>query len=278
MKMDLALNRFVQKSMTTKAEPRRRESLRRRFRIPQQTARPGAGLTIEGVDARHMLRVLRLKTGDRVMLFDGDGFDYPAIITQTAADRVAVEIEARHRSACESPARIVIAQALLKGPRLDGIVRRLTELGVSRWIPFTCVRSIPQPDPKRVQARQARWRKIVQESMKQCGRSRTMKIDEPVAFADLLLLGKRYDHRILFYEDESTPLEAAVPPAGGENLKVLAVSGPEGGFTSREVEQARSAGFQPAGLGPRILRADTACMTAAVLMQHFFGDLGRKIA
>jgi 16S rRNA (uracil1498-N3)-methyltransferase len=168
-----------------------------------------------------------------------------------------------------------VAQALLKEKKMDRLLRHLCELGISCWTPFTCKRSIPMPGKKRLSNRLERWQKIIQESMKQCQRAMMPQIFETKTFEDLLNFGRNYDLQIIFFENENTSLNALMPTAGQtppENI--LLTVGPEGGFTDGEIDMARAAGFRVAGLGPRILRAETASIAACVLAQYLFGDMG----
>jgi 16S rRNA (uracil1498-N3)-methyltransferase len=168
-----------------------------------------------------------------------------------------------------------VAQALLKEKKMDRLLRHLCELGVTRWIPFICERSVPTPGQKRLSARAQRWNKIVKESCKQCQRSKLPEIINTLTFEDLLDYGQSCDLKIVFYENESATLKslkAPNPPATPR--KILLILGPEGGFSDREIENARAAGCVVAGLGSRILRAETAAIAACTLTQFLYGDLG----
>ena len=232
---------------------------------------------ITGSDARHIKNVLRLKSGDRIELFDGKGFEYKARILSLSPDGVEVSIICSFSSATESPVQIIVAQALLKSRKMDGLVRQLTELGITKWIPFIAKRSVPRPDKKQLSARTERWKKISKEALKQCKRSRIIEIGATASFEDVLNLGKGHDLKIVFWEGESKPVDSALLlPHDGHFNKILVMLGPEGGFTSEEIERARAGGFVTASLGPRILRAETATIAACTLLQYLFGDMGPK--
>jgi 16S rRNA (uracil1498-N3)-methyltransferase len=148
-------------------------------------------------------------------------------------------------------------------------------LGVARWIPFLAARSVPVPDQKRLLGRYERWQKISIEAVKQCGRRRPMAIDPVVPFQTALAQALRYDTKLIFWEKKSgshSPAPARPHPAAN----VFVMVGPEGGFEPEEVELARQAGFSAVGLGPRILRAETATLAAAVLTQYVFGDMAQN--
>ena len=132
-----------------------------------------------------------------------------------------------------------------------------------------------KPDKKRQATRLRRWQKIVQESFKQCGRSILPKISPPVSFEEVLALGQACTLKYIFWENESRPLPQKLgmrPPKTG--YRIIIVLGPEGGFTRQEVEKAKGCSFEVIGLGPRILRAETATLAACTLMQYLYGDLG----
>lgn len=234
-----------------------------------------APIALKGSQLRHIKNVLRLKPGSRICLVDGQGFEHEAVIRRFLTDRVELEITENRPGKKESPVNISVAQALLKEKKMDRLLRHLCELGISCWTPFTCKRSIIMPGKKRLSNRLQRWQKIIQESMKQCQRAMMPQIFETKPFEDLLDFSRNYDLKIIFFENENTSLNALMPTAGQpppENI--LLTLGPEGGFTDGEIDMARAAGFRVAGLGPRILRAETACIAACALAQYLFGDMG----
>jgi len=232
-------------------------------------------VAIDGSEVRHIKRVLRLKPGDAIRLFDGEGFEYEAVIRRFVADRVELNIIQRFAGTKESPVQIAVAQALLKEKKMDRLLRHLCELGLAQWIPFTSERSIPQPGEKRMPARVERWNKIVKESAKQCRRARLPEINKTLAFEEVLDYGRSCDLMVVFYENESASLNSIIlqiaPP---HPQKILMIMGPEGGFSNQEIIMAGAAGCLVAGLGPRILRAETATIAAITLVQSLFGDMG----
>jgi 16S rRNA (uracil1498-N3)-methyltransferase len=230
---------------------------------------------LEDSDAHHLRAVMRLRAGDSIVLFDGSGIEYQARIRTIDSKSVQVELLSQTVSAAESRLELAIAQGLLKEKKMDELIRPLTELGVTRWIPCRAHRCVPVPDSRRMAARHARWQKIGLEALKQCRRSRPMEIDEPVHFESALELAEPYPLKLLFWENESVLIDhsgAEMRPNG-----VFIMIGPEGGFEFEEVEKARAGGFKTVGLGPRILRAETATLTAATLVQFLWGDLGRQV-
>lgn len=233
-----------------------------------------AVVSISGSEARHIKNVLRLKPGDIIRLFDGTGIEYEAAIVHLTAGRVELSITGKVISAVESPIELTIAQGYLKEKKMDSLIRPLCELGMSRWVPFISQRSVPRPDKKRLDARLQRWHKIASESLKQCRRSVLPQISPPLSFDGVLEYGRFCDLRILFWEQEARVFDRnALTESMNPVKQVLIVLGPEGGFAEQEVEKARQLGFTISGLGPRILRAETATIAACTLIQHLFGDL-----
>ena len=232
-------------------------------------------VAIKGTEVRHIRNVLRLKPGDQIRVFDGEGFEYDASIHRFFTDRVEIKIERKFPGTTEPPVQISLAQALLKEKKMDRLLRHLCELGVTRWIPFVSERSVPKPGQKRLPGRVQRWNKIVRESCKQCRRSKLPAINEILTLKDVLDYGSTCDLKIIFYENESAKLKSimATHPTVTPR-KILLILGPEGGFSNQEVENARTAGCVVAGLGARILRAETAAIAACTLTQYLFGDMG----
>ena len=251
----------------------------RRFFI-QTPPTQGAHVTLTGGDARHLTTVLRLAPGDRILLLDGRGGEYEAELLAAQPDDVRLEVLSHREAREESGARITIAQGFLKDRKMDPLVRHYTELGIHRWYPLMAERSIPNPDAKRLAKRAERWEKISRESLKQCRRGMAMEISPPLTFADMLKEAEPYDLKLFFWENASIPLtrdllpprDAESPTGGGR--RILVALGPEGGFSEREALLAEESGFVACTLGPRILRAETASIASATLVQFLFGDMG----
>ena len=194
-----------------------------------------------------------------------------------SARKVDVEIQRKRKAALNYGVQITVAQAFLKEKKMDDLVRKLCELGVARWIPFFSQRSIARPDKRRLAGRTQRWRRIATEALKQCRRIDTPEIGEALSFESVLDFSKSCDLKILFWENETNPLSQNFGSDRQPAIeKILVMLGPEGGFTKHEVERAENCGFVVAGLGPRILRADTATLAACTLVQYLFGDMGAR--
>ena len=230
-------------------------------------------VTIDGDEARHMGKVLRLKPGMTVGLSDGCGMQGEARIRTLTRDRVVLEVLRRFPSQREPSGELVVAQALLKDQKMDLLLRQLTELGMTRWLPFISERSVPQPDERRQASRAARWARIAREAVKQCRRGRIPELSPVGRLDNVLREAPRFDTRILFWEGARHALPMVADSDPGGIRRILVIVGPEGGFSDGEAASAEQAGFRLATLGPRILRAETATVAACSLVQHLYGDL-----
>lgn len=221
-------------------------------------------VTLTADEARHLREVLRLKPGDPVSVFDGEGKEFRARVAQARRESAELELDEQIEPARpESPLEITLAVALLKGEKFDLVVQKATELGVTKIVPLmTRFADIKLRDENDAGKRVARWQRIALEAAKQSGRAVVPEVSVPVAVSSL------FNERCLLFSER-----------GGEELKpiekeqITAIIGSEGGWADEELEQARAAGAQIVTLGGRILRAETAAITATALLQHRFGDL-----
>ena len=241
----------------------------------QDKAGIGQEGVIGGTDARHICTVLRMKPGDTLVIFDGAGHDYEAEIKTVSPDRVRVSPVKQIHTTMDSPVKITFAQAMLKVKKMDVLARQITELGITRWVPFFSERSIPLPSRAKLPARLERWRTIIIESMKQCQRSRLTELNNIVSFDAALEIGKSDDLKLIFWEEETRPLPEVLGSVPDNCERIFAIIGPEGGFSAAEIEKAASLGYQSVSLGPRVLKAETAALSVCTLMQYLFGDMGK---
>jgi 16S rRNA (uracil1498-N3)-methyltransferase len=230
-------------------------------------------VTLADEDHRYLVRVLRLELGDLVTLFDGRVGEADARITRIGPRAVELRVEARRQlGAPERPALILI-QALTKGEKLDLVVQKATELGVTRIMPVTSARSIPQLEAMRAIGRRARWQKIAREAARQCGRTDVPSIEVVTPLATAMYAVSKDALRLILWEGaRGTSLTDVLPTAQPPEM-VVAI-GPEGGFSPAEVEAAKAAGFLPGGLGPRVLRTETAAIAILSILQFHLGDMG----
>lgn len=240
-----------------------------RFRIAGDAAEHGR-IRLQGAELRHLRDVLRLGPGAEVEIFDGRGGSWLAevvSVSRTAAELAMVRAVERRT---ESTLALSLAVAISKGPKLDWVVEKATELGVSRIVPFTSERTIPTRE--RVAARVGRWRRIAAAAAAQSGRSVCPEIGEVEELHHVLERCSSHDRSVLCWEES----DASSPFGASQTTRTaLVITGPEGGFSADEARAARAAGCTTARLGPRILRAETAAVVAVALVQFLWGDLDR---
>jgi 16S rRNA (uracil1498-N3)-methyltransferase len=244
----------------------------RRYFLPE-TMLPQQELSLRDHQAFHAHSVVRLRPGTHIVLFDGHGREFEACVLETREQEVRVRVIAECACRADPPIYVAVAQGFLKEAKTDVTVRQLTELGVSLIVPFGAARSIGKRDRQWLTGRHERWRRIAREAMKSSGRSREPEIRPAASLSEVLQLSQDFDLRLVFWE-RLAPVGPPPPePDGGRFRRIFALLGPEGGLAEDEVEAARAAGFTLASLGPRILRADTAALAAATLVQLRFGDM-----
>jgi 16S rRNA (uracil1498-N3)-methyltransferase len=222
-------------------------------------------------EAHHLARVLRLKEGARVFVFDGQGAEWEAEIGRVGKRETELKLLAPLIDVVESPLRLTLAQALIKSDKFDWVIQKATELGVTRIAPLITEHSDIRRVDERAEQKLQRWRRIALEAVKQCGRRRLVEIIAPVSFADFCEAGQA-EHNLIFSERGGRELrEVAAEWKQIAQLNLCVAS--EGGWSEGELQRAEASGFVPVYLGSRILRTETAAITAVVLAQHLFGDL-----
>jgi 16S rRNA (uracil1498-N3)-methyltransferase len=213
---------------------------------------------LTGDEARHLVRVLRARVGDEVCVFAGTGMEWPARIVQIGRDEVELDVGAARPDAVEGPP-LVIAVALPKGERQKWLIEKLTELGVARLVPLVTARGVAEATPAAI----ARLRRTVIEASKQCGRNTLLEIAAPATPAELFARLEPGTWPLV--ADPAGPPLATIPRPASPGA-ILALVGPEGGFTPEEVAAAVAAGSTPASLGPHVLRIETAAIAAAAAL------------
>lgn len=243
----------------------------RRFKIAKENIRGQEAILDDPAEIRHLTKVLRLKTGDPVILFDGEGKEFQAQIKTLSLRKVSftVDRELVHESR-ESSTPIILGIGVLKATKLDWLVQKTTELGVNEILPFHSLRVIPRPEEVAAQMRLTRWQKIAGEAAKQCGRAKVPKIHPLCSFAEALGAFPGSTRIFLWEKEQNRILSDAI---SSPRSAVFALVGPEGGFSEDEARQAEESGFSPVRLGPRILRAETAGLVIVSLLQFLCGDL-----
>jgi 16S rRNA (uracil1498-N3)-methyltransferase len=236
-----------------------------------QPLQAGLQLTLPEAAAAHLVRVLRAGVGDRCVLFNGDGHDYQAHIVATGKREVRVAIDAAVAIDHESPLRIVLVQALARGEKMDLILQKATELGVAGVIPVASERSEVRLDGDRVDKRVGHWRSVVASACGQCGRAVVPPVSAPLALA--AAMRELPGHALRLLLDPDATQGASQLSLRGDDSVILAI-GPEGGWSPRDRDALRAAGFDGIRLGPRILRTEPAGLAAIAALQSRYGDLG----
>lgn len=246
---------------------------RRRFYAPPAAFAPDKkSLTLSAEETRHARDVLRLQSGDEIFVFDGLGREFQCLLQTILRSEAEVSVTAEVAPARpESPLNLSLAIALLKGEKFDLVIQKATELGVKRIVPLDTERGdVRLRDGDSSQKRLTRWRRIALESAKQTGRAYLPEIDAPLA---LTSAGGNNGIVLMFSEREGKSLSEATKGLDPRATEIIAVVGPEGGWTDNEIEFARKSAWEIVTLGGRTLRAETAGITVVALLQHRFGDL-----
>ena len=227
-----------------------------RFFVPDLS---GETVLLSAEDGRHLARSLRCRTGDPVELCDGRGTDGIGVVAAIQRDAVTVELRERRPSRSELPCSVTLYQALPKGDKLDFIVQKAVELGVSAVVPVLTGRCVSRPDKKGMAAKLERWNRIAREAAGQSGRGILPEIRPLLPYPAALSQMKNAQCPILFYEKADRPLGDALSSRPGT---VSFLVGAEGGFSPEEVQQAQAAGLAVCTMGPRVLRCETAPLYA----------------
>lgn len=218
--------------------------------------------------AHHALRVLRLKAGDAVTLFDGEGGEYGAELAHASSRAIAVRVVERRAIERESPLAVTLVQGLAAADRMDYAVQKAVELGVAAIVPVVSARSVARLDGARAARRVEHWRQIAVAACEQSGRNRLPQVFPPQDLALWLQAPSHARLRVLLAPDAAGSLGDLTNPAGAVELLV----GPEGGFTEEESAAALAAGFRALRLGPRVLRTETAGVAMLAAMSALWGD------
>ena len=224
---------------------------------------------LSGAAAGHVARVLRLRPGDPLVLFDGNGGEYAATITALDRDRVTVRVGEHLAVDRESPLGITLVQGISRGARMDVVVQKATELGVRHIVPITTEHSVARNDEHQMRRKHERWRAIAIAACEQCGRNRVPDVRLPVEWRNWLAARVPAAASLVLSLRSRTRLVTALTAAPTVELLI----GPEGGLTPEEEEEALGAGFRDVNLGPRILRTESAALAAIAVIQHQAGDL-----
>lgn len=232
----------------------------------------GTRVALRGSAASHVIRVLRLHPGDALTLFNGRGGEYLGSIDKSHAGEVTVTVGEQRAVERESPLSLTLAQGVSRGERMDLVVQKATELGVSCIVPVLTARSVVRLDVQQAARKLAHWRGIAIAACEQSGRNRVPEVATPLTLREFTGTARAVGAvgaRLLLSPAAALRLDDVAPPV----TQVTVLIGPEGGLTDPEEDLARTAGFTPVRLGPRVLRTETAAIAALTLLQRKFGDL-----
>jgi 16S rRNA (uracil1498-N3)-methyltransferase len=231
---------------------------------------PGRSCTLPPSQAHHAVRVLRLKRGDSVILFNGDGSEYAAVIAELSEERCTLDVTGRESVDREAPFAVTLAQAVSSGERMDYTIQKAVELGVAAIQPLASRRSVVRLSADRADRRMAHWQSVVIAACQQCGRNRVPSV-LPLTRLDAFFSAntlRPVGQRLLLTPRSARRLRDLERP--GASVVILA--GPEGGFAPEEENAAERNGFLPVRVGPRVLRTETAAVAALAALQALWGD------
>jgi 16S rRNA (uracil1498-N3)-methyltransferase len=232
--------------------------------------------------ATHVARVLRARSGDALVLFNGDGTEFDAVIETVRGSRVTAAVGGRRQADRESPLAVTLIQCVPRGDRMDLIVQKTVELGVAEIVPVVSQRGVVRLDNEQSESKRAHWHAIAVSACEQCGRNRVPRVARARPLLEHLAELAPAGAAAPALATRRWVLEPESPRAVGrdENVRDIAVTarieiaiGPEGGFAADELEAFRIAGFAAIGLGPRVLRTETAAIAALAWLQSSFGDM-----
>jgi 16S rRNA (uracil1498-N3)-methyltransferase len=227
---------------------------------------------ITGLEAHHILDVMRLKVSDEVVVFDGTGREYTGIVRSADRKSLEVSINSTRESSCRERGPLTtLVQAITKKDKMDYIAEKATELGVSRIVPVITARTIPDwSDAKKADIVE-RWRKIAREAAKQCGRADIPEVSSILSVNEAIEGSRACDLKLIaVLSDKAIKLKDALKAGNGKSITIAI--GPEGDFTPGEAEGAVGAGFRVISLGPRVLKSDTAGLSVLSMINYEYAD------
>ncbi len=232
-------------------------------------------ITLTGEDHKHLSQVLRLGPGDIIGVFDGSGMEYEARLIKVDKAEALAEILSSRLSDTEPRLRVTLLQGIPKGEKMDWIVQKAVELGVYQVIPVITQHTVVKLDQKERQKKAERWNRIAREAAKQCKRAFVPQVLTPVSLDEMLKLRDNYDAAVLLYENEQKKClkELMICYTINKIGDIALFVGPEGGFSSLEVDKCFQNGFAVAGLGKRILRSETAAISGLSIIMYEMGEM-----
>jgi 16S rRNA (uracil1498-N3)-methyltransferase len=245
----------------------------RRFLVPEILTDEDQ-VTITGSEALHMVRVLRMKASERIVLMDREGRRCEAVIRSVGPKEVVVGLEKAIYAPPSPPVKIMLCQALLKARAMDDLVKKTSELGVAAILPFHSSRTVVKLDAERFERKRVHWERITRSAAKQSDRHVPAQIGWLCGFSEICgMFADEKALKVILWERAGSWDLKDVLRQPSRSGTVVGVVGPEGGFDDHEVGLASESGFWPVSLGRRILRADTAAITFVSIVQYEWGDL-----
>ncbi|MBM7554717.1 16S rRNA (uracil(1498)-N(3))-methyltransferase [Thalassobacillus pellis] len=237
----------------------------------------GDKVTIRGDDVHHISRVMRMDAGDEIICTQSGGKAAVCKIAELTADAVICKVDSLMEESTELPVTVTIVQALGKGDKLETVIQKGTELGADQFIPYQADRSVVKWDRKKAEKKAPRMQKIAKEASEQSHRLKVPSVSGLHSINEILALSDNYDVKIFAYEDEAKQEDyhslSSVMASMSPGMRMIAVIGPEGGFSEKEVRKFYEAGFQSVRLGPRILRMETAPLYLLASISYHFEEL-----
>ncbi len=244
----------------------------RRIRLDSDL-QTGSEVTLPPAEAHYVARVLRLRVGDTIAAFNGTGQEWHLRLTVVSGSQVEAAIITAQLTGPTPLAPIVLGQAFPKSAKLDLIVEKCSELGLTTLVPLYTDRTVVREVPERLHNRLTRWRRIAESAAKQCGRQHLLEVQAPQSLLDFCTQYKAIAAKLICWEGEQhSSIRQQLERLAEADSHVVLI-GPEGGWTEAEVDLARDHGFTPVSLGPRILRTETAAITITTLIRYSRGDL-----
>ncbi len=242
------------------------------FVSPEEIA--GGRVSIAGSSYHYLINVLRKSAGDVVTLLDGQGGVFEAVIESAGSGRAVLRLLKELPAEGSPPVKVTLLQGVPKGDKMDLVIQKGTELGLSRLVPLMCSRTQVKLDAEKAKARRARWQKIALQAALQSRRPDVPEVAVPVKFEEALSLVTPGALAIMPWENEKNMPLRRLLVSGCPGGEILVFIGPEGGFAPQEAERAREAGVMTVSLGPRILRTETAGLAVLAMIFYAWGDLG----
>lgn len=242
------------------------------MRIPRvfepQPLSAGSLIDLSDSTIQHVVRALRMKDGDPICVFNGEGLEFPASLVDVDKRSARARLEQACTPAVESSLRIHIGQTLSRGERMDYAIQKATEMGVERITPLTSERCEVKLKAEREDKRLRHWQQVAISACEQSQRTRVPEITEVSPLQDWIT-GVEADLKLVLHHHTARPLQSMATPGS-----IALLIGPEGGLTEAEVAAAQASGFEPVAFGPRVMRTETAPVAACAILQYLWGDLG----